>query len=33
MSSSHKVKEFSFAVLYNEASIEEDFGHNIVATK
>jgi len=31
--SSHKVKEFSFAVFYDEASIEKDFGHNIVATK
>jgi len=25
------VKELSFAMLHNEASIDEDFGHNIVA--
>ena len=33
MSSSHKVEEFGFAVLYDEASIEKNFGHNVVATK
>jgi len=27
------VEELSFAVLYNEASINKDFGHNIVATE
>jgi len=27
------MKEFSFAVLHDEASINEDFGHNIVATE
>ena len=26
-----KMKEFSFAVLHDKASIDEDFGHNIVA--
>jgi len=31
--SSYKVEEFGFAVLHNEASIDEDFGYNIVATK
>jgi len=31
--SSCKVEEFSFAVLHNEASIEEDFRHNIVVTE
>jgi len=31
--SSHKIKEFGFAVLYHKASIEEDFGHNVIATK
>jgi len=25
------VKELGFAMLHNEASIDEDFGHNIVA--
>jgi len=30
---SRKVKEFGFAVLHNEAGIEENFGHNIVATE
>jgi len=33
MLSSRKVEEFSFAVLHNEASIKEDFGYNVVATK
>jgi len=28
-----KMEEFSFAVLHDEASIDEDFGHNIVATE
>jgi len=27
------VEKLSFAVLHNEASIDEDFGHNIVATE
>jgi len=27
------VEELGFAVLYNEASIDEDFGHNIVTTE
>jgi len=27
------VEELGFAVLYNEASINEDFEHNIVATE
>jgi len=27
------VEELSFAVLYNKASVNEDFGHNIVATE
>jgi len=27
------VEEFGFVVLYNKASIEEDFRHNIVATE
>ena len=31
--SSCKVEELSFAVLYNEASVNEDFGHNIVTTE
>jgi len=25
------VKELGFAMLHNEASIDEDFGHNVVA--
>ena len=25
------MKELGFAMLHNEASIDEDFGHNIVA--
>jgi len=33
MASSCKVEELGFAVLHNEASIDEDFGHNIVATE
>jgi len=33
MSSSCKVEKFGFAVLYDKASIEEDFRYNIVATK
>jgi len=31
VSSSRKVEELSFAVLHNKASIDEDFGHNIIA--
>ena len=31
--SSCKVKEFCLAVLYDETRVEEDFGHNVVATK
>jgi len=27
------MEEFGFAVLHDEASIDEDFGHNIVATE
>jgi len=27
------VKEFGFAVFYNKAHIEKEFGHNVVATK
>jgi len=27
------VEELGFAMLYNKAGIEEDFEHNIVATK
>jgi len=27
------MEEFSFAVLHDEASIDEDFGHNIVTTE
>jgi len=27
------MKEFGFAVLYDETSINEDFGYNIVATE
>ena len=27
------MEELSFAVLHNEASVDEDFGHNIVATE
>jgi len=27
------VEELNFAVLHNEASIDEDFGHNIVTTE
>jgi len=26
-----KVEEFGFAMFYDKASIDEDFGHNIVA--
>ena len=33
MMGSCEVEELSFAVLYNEASIDENFGHNIVATE
>jgi len=33
VSSSRKVEELGFAVLHNEASIDKDFGHNIVATE
>jgi len=29
----YKVEELGFAMLYNKAGIEEDFGHNIVVTK
>ena len=28
-----KMEEFSFAVLHDEASINEDFGYNIIATE
>jgi len=28
-----KIEEFGFAVLHDKASIDEDFGHNIVATE
>jgi len=28
-----EVKELSFAVLHNEASVDENFKHNIVATE
>jgi len=31
--SSCKVEELGFAVLHNEASVDEDFGHNIIATE
>jgi len=27
------MEEFGFAVLYDETSIDEDFGHNIIATE
>jgi len=27
------MEEFSFAVLHDKASIDKDFGHNIVATE
>jgi len=27
------MEELSFTVLHDEASIDEDFGHNIVATE
>jgi len=30
---SYEVEELSFAVLHNEASVNENFGHNIVATE
>jgi len=33
MLSSRKVKEFSFAMLHDEASIKKDFGHNVIVTK
>jgi len=33
VSSSCEMKEFSFAMFHNKASIEKDFGHNVVATK
>jgi len=33
MVGSCKVEEFGFAVLHDKASINEDFGHNIVATE
>jgi len=33
MSSSCKVKEFGFAVFYDETSVKENFRHNIVATE
>jgi len=31
--SSCEVEEFCLAVFYDETSVEEDFGHNVVTTK